>query len=105
MKLNNIPKYLKKYTFDQNYDQYTAIDHACWRFIMRINKSYFSKNAHYKYLDGLDKTGITIDKIPNINKMNEKMNQFGWQVVGVRGFYSSIDFYGFSIKRNSTYCM
>ena len=98
MKLNNIPKYLKKYTFDQNYDQYTAIDHACWRFIMRINKSYFSKNAHYKYLDGLDKTGITIDKIPNINKMNEKMNQFGWQVVGVRGFIPPLIFMDFQSR-------
>ena len=68
--MDNIPKYLKKYIFDQNYDQYSAIDHACWRFIMRINKSYFSKTAHPRYLEGLSKTGITIDKIPNIAGKN-----------------------------------
>ncbi|MAX12859.1 MAG: phenylalanine 4-monooxygenase [Candidatus Marinimicrobia bacterium] len=98
MKLDNIPKYLKKYIFDQNYDQYSAIDHACWRFIMRINKSYFSKNAHYKYLEGLDKTGITIDKIPKIDDMNKKMNKFGWQVVGVRGFIPPLIFMDFQSR-------
>ena len=96
--MDNIPKYLKKYIFDQNYDQYSAIDHACWRFIMRINKSYFSKNAHYKYLDGLDKTGITIDKIPKIDDMNKKMNKFGWQVVGVRGFIPPLIFMDFQSR-------
>ena len=32
----------------QDYDQYTSIDHSCWRFIMRLNKAYFSKKAHHK---------------------------------------------------------
>ena len=65
---------------------------------MRINKSYFSKNAHYKYLDGLDKTGITIDKIPKIDDMNKKMNKFGWQVVGVRGFIPPLIFMDFQSR-------
>ena len=96
--MENIPKYLKKYIFDQNYDQYSSIDHACWRFIMRINKSYFSKTAHHKYLEGLSKTGITIDKIPNIENMNEKMNKFGWKVVGVKGFIPPLIFMDFQSK-------
>ena len=65
---------------------------------MRINKSYFSKNAHYKYLDGLNKTGITIDKIPKIDDMNKKMNKFGWQVVGVRGFIPPLIFMDFQSR-------
>ena len=96
--MENIPKYLKKYIFDQNYDQYSAIDHACWRFIMRINKSYFSKTAHPRYLEGLSKTGITIDKIPNIDQMNRQMNEFGWKVVGVKGFIPPLIFMDFQSK-------
>ncbi len=65
---------------------------------MRINKSYFSKNAHHKYLEGLDKTGITIDKIPNIDSMNEKMKTFGWKVVGVKGFIPPLIFMDFQSR-------
>ena len=61
--MNEIPKYLKKYIVEQNYNQYTPIDHACWRFIMRLNRDYFCRYAHPKYLEGLDKTGITINRI------------------------------------------
>ena len=96
--MQKIPKYLKKYIFDQDYDQYSSIDHACWRFIMRLNKNYFSTNAHYKYLEGLNKTGITIDKIPRIDKMNDKMNKFGWKVVGVKGFIPPLIFMDFQSK-------
>ena len=97
--MTKIPKYLKKYIIEQNYDNYSLIDHACWRFIMRINKEYFSQNAHHKYLEGLDKTGITIDKIPKIEDMNKKMSKFGWKVVGVRGFIPSLIFMDFQSKR------
>jgi len=96
--LENIPKYLKKYIFDQNYDQYSPIDHACWRFIMRINKNYFSEAAHPKYLEGLSKTGVTIESIPNIETMNRKMNKFGWKVVGVKGFIPPLIFMDFQSK-------
>ena len=96
--MKNIPKYLQKYVVDQNYDQYSPIDHACWRFIMKINKEYFSKTAHHKYLEGLDKTGITIESIPNIKDMNKKMQKFGWSVVGVKGFLPPLIFMDFQSK-------
>ena len=82
----NIPSYLKEYIVEQNYSSYTSIDHACWRFIMRISKDFFSKHAHNSYLEGLDKTGITIDRIANIDEMNNKLSQIGWLAVPVRGF-------------------
>ena len=82
----NIPSYLKEYIVEQNYSSYTSIDHACWRFIMRISKDFFSKHAHNSYLEGLDKTGITVDRIANIDEMNNKLSQIGWLAVPVRGF-------------------
>ena len=46
--MKNIPQYLKKYIVNQDYGQYSSIDHACWRFIMRINKAYFSENLPHQ---------------------------------------------------------
>ena len=35
--LQHLPKHLLDYVVDQNYDQYTHIDHAIWRYVMRQN--------------------------------------------------------------------
>ena len=82
----NIPKHLKKYTVNQDYSSYTDIDQSTWKFIMKISTNFFNKNAHRTYLKGLEKTGITINKIPKINSINNKLKKFGWQAVCVRGF-------------------
>ena len=81
-----IPNYLKKYIVEQNYDRYTYIDHSVWRFIMKISIEFFKKQAHLSYLDGLGKTGISIDYIPRIEDMNKKLKSIGWGAVCVRGF-------------------
>ncbi len=83
---NSIPRHLQKHIVNQNYSQYSFIDHSCWRFIMRISINYFSEFAHKIYLDGIDKTGITVDKIPKIETINQKLTAFGWKAVCVRGF-------------------
>ena len=62
-----IPNHLKKYVVEQNYNSYSYIDQACWRFIMKISVDFFSENADKVYLKGLKKTGISINKIPRIN--------------------------------------
>jgi len=82
----DIPNHLQEYIVDQDYDSYTAINHACWKFIMQISKSFFKNHAHPSYLDGLKKTGITIDRIPSISDMDDKLKGIGWRAVPVRGF-------------------
>ena len=96
--MKDIPQYLKQYVVDQNYSQYSFIDHACWRFIMKLNKAYFSNHAHSKYLEGLDKTGITIEEIPDINNINKKLQEFGWSAVGVKGFLPPLIFMDFQSR-------
>jgi len=86
MNIENIPKHLKQYIVDQEYERYTIIDHKVWSFIMDISIPFFKKHAHQSYYDGLNKTGITLDKIPSIKNMNEKMSKIGWGAVPVRGF-------------------
>ena len=81
-----IPHHLKKYIIEQNYNQYTYIDQACWRFIMKISVDFFKKYADQVYTEGLQKTGITLNKIPRIKSIDKKLSTFGWRAVCVRGF-------------------
>jgi phenylalanine-4-hydroxylase len=84
--IDNLPSHLKKYIVDQHYDHYTPVDHAIWRYVMRQNYNYLSKNAHPAYMDGLKKTGIAIDQIPDVNEANKILGKIGWAEVTVDGF-------------------
>lgn len=82
----NLPSRLRQFVVAQNYPKYTSIDHAVWRYVMRKNIAYLSKVAHSSYLKGLEKTGIIIDRIPNIQDMNDILGKIGWGCVCVDGF-------------------
>lgn len=84
--VNKLPSHLKDFIIDQNYPQYTARNQAVWRYVMRRNLDYLSKVAHESYLEGLQKTGISIDRIPSLEKMNEILEKIGWGAVCVDGF-------------------
>jgi phenylalanine-4-hydroxylase len=84
--LDKLPKHLKQYIKPQNYEDYTAIDQAVWRYVMRKNVDYLSQVAHTSYVDGLKKTGISIDYIPNMYGMNRILKDLGWAAVAVDGF-------------------
>lgn len=53
---------------------------------MRQLKSHLSEHAHPCYSSGLTKTGIEIDRIPNISEMSKKLEEFGWRALPVSGF-------------------
>ena len=84
--LDKLPKHLKQYIKPQHYEQYTAINQAVWRYVMRKNVDYLSKVAHDSYLQGLRKTGISIESIPNMYGMNRILKDLGWAAVAVDGF-------------------
>ena len=84
--MNTLPSYLKVFVVEQNYERYTARDHAVWRFIMRQARELFKTKAHSVYLDGLARTGIPISRIPNIKEMDATLRKFSWGAVCVRGF-------------------
>lgn len=96
--LKALPEYLRKYTAEQKYDAYTSRDHAAWRYIMRQNRAFFSKHAVSVYLEGLKKTGISLDRIPRISEMDELLSQFGWGAVPVRGFIPPAAFLDFQAR-------
>ena len=84
--LDKLPRHLKQYIKPQNYEEYTPINQAVWRYVMRKNVDYLSKVAHKSYVDGLHKTGIAIDHIPNMYGMNRILKEIGWAAVAVDGF-------------------
>jgi phenylalanine-4-hydroxylase len=84
--LDRLPKHLKQFIKPQDYSDYTPINQAVWRYVMRKNVNYLSKVAHNSYLDGLKKTGIEIDNIPSMYGMNRILTNIGWAAVAVDGF-------------------
>ncbi|MCB0376847.1 MAG: aromatic amino acid hydroxylase [Bdellovibrionales bacterium] len=81
-----IPAHLRPFIVEQDTTQYQPIDQAVWRYILRQLKNFLSQNAHSCYLEGLKKTGITVEEIPNIDSMCKKLQEFGWAAVPVSGF-------------------
>ena len=81
-----LPKHLLQFAVDQRYDDYTPVDHAVWRFIMRQNMFFLKEYAHKVYFQGLLDTGISTERIPRIDEMNEILGRIGWGAVAVDGF-------------------
>jgi phenylalanine-4-hydroxylase len=84
--LDKLPKHLQQFIKPQDYTNYTAVNQAVWRYVMRKNVNYLKTVAHESYLEGLEKTGISIDNIPNMYGMNRILEEIGWAAVAVDGF-------------------
>lgn len=94
-----LPKHLLQFAVDQRYDDYTPVDHAVWRFIMRQNVFFLKEYAHKLYFQGLLNTGISFDRIPRIEEMNEILAKIGWGCVAVDGFIPPAAFMEFQAYR------
>ena len=84
--LDRLPRHLLNMVINQPYNLYTAQDHAVWRYVMRQNVRHLPAVAHPSYLDGLKRTGISIDRIPQMYGMNRILKEIGWAAVAVDGF-------------------
>jgi phenylalanine-4-hydroxylase len=81
-----VPAHLRRFVVQQDYAQYTPADHAVWRFVLLQMRARLVQTAHPAYRDGLAATGISVDRIPGIDEMNDKLARFGWSAVCVDGF-------------------
>ena len=84
--VQSLPKHLLQFAVDQRFDDYTSVDHAVWRFIMRQNVFFLKEYAHKVYFQGLLHTGISFERIPRIEEMNDILGRIGWGAVAVDGF-------------------
>ncbi|MCF3108369.1 aromatic amino acid hydroxylase [Niabella sp. CC-SYL272] len=97
--IDRLPRHLKQYIVAQHYEHYTAVDHAVWRYVMRQNYSYLKDVAYYPYIPGLKKAGLTIERIPDLQTMNDHLRKIGWGAVTVNGFIPSQAFMEFQAYR------
>ena len=93
--LDKLPGHLMSLVIDQPYNEYTPQDHALWRYVMRQNVRHLGKVAHGSYLEGLRKTGISIETIPSMYGMNRILKEIGWAAVAVDGFVPPSAFMAF----------
>jgi phenylalanine-4-hydroxylase len=84
--IDQLPPHLKQFIKDQPYSDYSAIDQAVWRYVMRLNVNYLKTVAHESYIDGLKKTGLEVDNIAHMYGMNRILKEIGWAAVAVDGF-------------------
>lgn len=71
---------------DQPYNDYTPLDQAVWRYVMRQNYYHLRQVAHESYVEGLRLTGVEIEQIPTMYGMNRILQNIGWAAVAVDGF-------------------
>lgn len=93
--VDEVPLHLKPFVLEQLYDQYTAVDHAVWRYVIRQNWRQLSQTAHEGYLRHFFETGMTMDRIPDLREMNKRLVPCGWRAVCVNGFIPPAAFMDF----------
>ena len=84
--IDRLPRHLKQFIKPQNYEDYSPINQAVWRYVMKRLLNYLTEVAHSSYLTGLEKTGVSIQEIPNMYGMNRILKEIGWAAVAVDGF-------------------
>ena len=84
--IDRLPRHLKQFIKPQNYQDYSPVNQAVWRYVMRRLLNYLTEVAHSSYLTGLEKTGVSIQEIPNMYGMNRILKEIGWAAVAVDGF-------------------
>ena len=82
----SVPAHLRRFVVEQDYSQYTAVDQAVWRFVLLQTHARLVDTAHPAYREGLAATCISVDRIPSVAEMNDKLSRFGWGAVCVDGF-------------------
>lgn len=97
--VRNLPDHLKQFIVEQNYEHYTPVDHAVWRYVMRQNYSYLKDIAYYPYIPGLEAAGLSIEKIPDLQEMNNALKKIGWGAVTVDGFIPPSSFMEYQSHR------
>ncbi len=97
--VDQLPAYLRRHCSEQDYSKYTPINQAAWRYIMRRALPFFRENAVKGYEEGLAKTGLSVEKIPNIEEMDRSLQQIGWGAVPVCGFIPPWAFLEFQARK------
>jgi phenylalanine-4-hydroxylase len=94
----DVPPHLRKYLVTQNYAEYSVEDQAVWRFVLLQTHARLLRTAHPGYASGFDAAGISVECIPRIDEMNERLSQSSFQAVCVDGFIPPRAFQAFQAR-------
>ncbi|WP_232463485.1 aromatic amino acid hydroxylase [Tumebacillus avium] len=98
-KLIPVPPHLKPFCVEQNYEKYTPIDHAVWRYVLRQNSAFLAEKGYGSYQDGMRVTGMSTESVPNIEEMNVQLSKMGWGAAAIDGFIPPVAFFDFQAHR------
>ena len=74
------------WTIDQNWEGYTAEEHAVWKTLFERQTKLLPGRACEEFVRGMRKLPIGADEIPDFRRLSEiMMRHTGWQVVAVPG--------------------
>lgn len=96
---NQVPTQLRPLVVEQDYDAYTPINQAVWRYVMRQNVAFLKDRADPAYLGGLGASGIEVESIPRTSFQDQSLAKLGWRAVNVRGFIPPAAFMDFQAHR------
>jgi phenylalanine-4-hydroxylase len=94
-----VPAHLRRFVVEQDYAKYTAVDQAVWRFVLLQTHARLVHTAHPAYRDGLAAAGISVERIPSVAEMNDRLSRFGWGAVCVDGFVPPRAFQEFQARK------
>jgi phenylalanine-4-hydroxylase len=101
------PPHRADWTIEQNWECYTAAEHATWKTLYERQAKLLPGRACAEFLAGLKDLAIGADAIPDFRRLSDVlMRRTGWQVVAVPGlvppkYFSSISRTGASRPGNS----
>ncbi len=92
--------YYDDHMIEQDWDTYSAQDHATWRTLFERQSRLLVGRACDEYLAGLDQLGVCADGIPDFRRLNDVLGRTtGWQIVAVPGLISEAAFFGHMAER------
>src|SRR3954467_12689176 len=84
----------------QNYDSYTADEHAIWRTLYQRQLSLMAGHAAPEFLAGLRLLGADAHSIPVLDEASERLQRLtGFEVIGVPGLIPEADFFAHLAER------
>jgi phenylalanine-4-hydroxylase len=80
------PPHRADWTIDQDWEGYTAAEHATWRKLYERQAKLLPRRACREYLAGMEALPIGAEQIPDFRRLSDTlMRRTGWQVVAVPG--------------------
>ena len=82
------------FLIQQDYEAYTAEQHAVWAELIRRRMPQIEQHAAQEYLDGFRYLGLPCDRLPNLAALSAKLEpRTGWNATPVSGFMPAPAFF------------